>query len=242
MYLLRLFSCGLLLTMMGSDGASAQGPSSKPIHIVVPNPPGAATDFLGRIVARWLGERTGATVVIENRAGAGGNIALETVANAEPNGQTLLVATNGAITINRALFKKDPIDTLSDIVPIAPLGFNPILLAINARLSAQTAQEFVALARTQPGKINYGSAGVGSTPHLSVALFARLAGPISRDGSSRYRSPRGKYPGRRHRLRNGSAVRRNRSVAHPRCGHASPVGLFARGADRRRIGHPGLGG
>jgi tripartite-type tricarboxylate transporter receptor subunit TctC len=176
MYLLRLFSCGLLLTMMGSDGASAQGPSSKPIHIVVPNPPGAATDFLGRIVARWLGERTGATVVIENRAGAGGNIALETVANAEPNGQTLLVATNGAITINRALFKKDPIDTLSDIVPIAPLGFNPILLAINARLSAQTAQEFVALARTQPGKINYGSAGVGSTPHLSVALFARLAG------------------------------------------------------------------
>jgi tripartite-type tricarboxylate transporter receptor subunit TctC len=115
-------------------------------------------------------------VVIENRTGAGGNIALEQVAKGEPDGHTLLVATNGAITINRALFKKDPIDTLTDIVPVAPLAWFPNILVINSQLPARTAQEFIAHAKAKPGTVNYGSAGPGTTPHLSVALFAKLAG------------------------------------------------------------------
>jgi tripartite-type tricarboxylate transporter receptor subunit TctC len=115
-------------------------------------------------------------VVIENRTGAGGNIALEQVAKGEPDGHTLLVATNGAITINRALFKKDPIDTLTDVVPVAPLAWFPNILVVNSKVPARTAQEFIALAKAKPGTINYGSAGLGSTPHLSVALFAKLAG------------------------------------------------------------------
>jgi tripartite-type tricarboxylate transporter receptor subunit TctC len=137
---------------------------------------GAATDILGRMAGEWIGKRTGATVIIENRTGAGGNIALEQVAKGEPDGHTLLVATNGAITINRALFKKEAIDTLTDIVPVAPLAWFPNILVINSKLPARTAQEFVAFAKSQPGKLNYGSAGPGTTPHLGGALFARLTG------------------------------------------------------------------
>jgi tripartite-type tricarboxylate transporter receptor subunit TctC len=165
-----------LAVAAGSGGVAAQSRSGKPIRIVVQSPPGAAADVLGRIAGEWLGKRTGAPIVIENRGGAGGAIALEAVAKAEPDGHTLLLATNGSITINRALFKKEPIDTLTDIVPVAPIAFNPDILVVNGKLPAQTAGEFIALAKSQPGKINYGSAGAGSTPHLAVALFARLAG------------------------------------------------------------------
>jgi tripartite-type tricarboxylate transporter receptor subunit TctC len=156
--------------------ASAQTLGSKPIRIVVPVAAGAATDILGRIAGEWLGKRTGLSIIIENRTGAGGNVALEQVAKGEPDGHTLLMATNGAITINRAMFKKYPIDTLTDIVPVAPLAQFPQILVINSKVPARTAQEFIALARAKPGTINYGSAGLGTTPHLALALFGRLAG------------------------------------------------------------------
>jgi tripartite-type tricarboxylate transporter receptor subunit TctC len=160
----------------GTDTAPAQSLSSKPIRIVIPVAAGAATDILGRIAGDWLQKRTGLTVVIENRTGAGGNVALEQVAKSEPDGHTLLVATNGAITINPALFKKGPIDTLTDVVPVAMLAEVPQILAITSKLPARNAQEFIALAKAKPGTINYGSAGLGTTPHLSIALFAKLAG------------------------------------------------------------------
>src|SRR5262245_12960628 len=156
--------------------APAQTLSSKPIRIVVPVSAGAANDILARIAGDWLGKRTGLPIVVENRTGAGGNIALEQVAKGEPDGHTLLVATNGAITINRALVKNAPVDTLTDVVPVAPLAWFPNILVINGKVPARTAQEFIALARSKPGTINYGSAGPGSTPHLSSALFARLTG------------------------------------------------------------------
>src|SRR6266542_5678210 len=98
-----LFGCAVLLA--GAMPASAQTLSSKPIRIVVPVAAGAATDILGRMAGDWLGKRTGLPIVIENRTGAGGNVALEQVAKGEPDGHTLLIATNGAITINRAMFK-----------------------------------------------------------------------------------------------------------------------------------------
>src|SRR5438094_7742367 len=102
--------CASLL-VWGQTTASAQTLSSKPIRIVVPVAAGAATDILGRMAGDWLSKKTGLTVVIENRTGAGGNVALEQVAKGEPDGHTLLMATNGAITINRALYKKEPVDT-----------------------------------------------------------------------------------------------------------------------------------
>jgi tripartite-type tricarboxylate transporter receptor subunit TctC len=162
MRLLRLLiGCSLLASAAsGSTDVAAESRPGKPIRIVVQSPPGAAADVLGRIAGEWLGKRTGGPIVIENRGGAGGAIALEAVAKAEPDGHTLLLATNGSITINRALFKKAPIDTLTDIVPVAPLAFNPDILVINGKLPTQSAREFIALAKSQPGKINYGSAGI----------------------------------------------------------------------------------
>src|SRR5262249_61291785 len=111
----------------------------------------------------------------EHRTGAGGNVALEQVAKAEPDGHTLLIATNGAITINRAMLKKEPVDTLNDIVPVAPLAQFPQLLVVNSKVRARSAQALIALAKANPESINYGSAGVGSTPHLTFALLGRLA-------------------------------------------------------------------
>jgi tripartite-type tricarboxylate transporter receptor subunit TctC len=163
--------------MICAAPASAQTLSSaKPIRIVVPVAAGAATDILARMAGDWLGKKTGLTIVVENRTGAGGNIALEQVAKAEPDGHTLLVATNGAITINPALFKKGPVDTLTDVVPVAMLAQIPQILVVNSKVPARSARELIALAKAKPGTINYGSAGLGTTPHLTLALFAKLAG------------------------------------------------------------------
>jgi tripartite-type tricarboxylate transporter receptor subunit TctC len=148
----------------------------KPIRIVVPVAAGAATDTLARLAGDWLGKKTGLPIVMENRTGAGGNIALEQVAKGEPDGHTLMVATNGAITINPALFKKGPVDTLTDVVPVAMLAEMPQILAVNAKLPVRTVAELIALARSRPGGISYGSAGLGTTPHLTLALFAKLTG------------------------------------------------------------------
>jgi tripartite-type tricarboxylate transporter receptor subunit TctC len=157
-------------------GTPSRALSSKPIRIIVPVAAGAANDLIGRIAADWLGKRTGLPVIVENRTGAGGNLALEQVAKAEPDGHTLLVATNGAITINPALSEHPTVNTLTDVVPVGALAQFAQLLVVNAELPAKTAQEFIALAKAKPGAINYGSAGPGSTPHLTLALFARLAG------------------------------------------------------------------
>ena len=121
-------------------------------------------------------KRTGQTVIIENRPGAGGNTALQHIAKSDPDGHTLLVATNGAITISPALFKNRPVDSAKDVAPVAMLANVPQLLTINGNIPARNAQELITLAKARPGTINYGSAGPGSTPHLTVALFGKLAG------------------------------------------------------------------
>src|SRR5262249_4809119 len=167
---------GAIMFVSGAMPASAQSLSSKPIRIVVPVAAGAATDLLGRMAGDWLGKQTGVPDVVENRTGAGGKVALRQGAKAEPDRQTRLAPAQGAITINRAMLKKDPVDTLNDIVPVAPLAQFPQLLVINSKVKARTARALIALAKANPETINYGSAGVGSTPHLTLALFSRLTG------------------------------------------------------------------
>jgi tripartite-type tricarboxylate transporter receptor subunit TctC len=168
--------CGAAWTMYCTGVAAQTLSPSKPIRIIVPVAAGAATDTLARMAGDWLGKKTGLSIIMENRTGAGGNIALEQVAKGEPDGHTLLVATNGAITINPVLFKKGAVDTLIDVVPVAMLAEMPQIVAINGKLPARTAREFIALARERPGTINYGSAGLGTTPHLTLAFLAKLAG------------------------------------------------------------------
>jgi tripartite-type tricarboxylate transporter receptor subunit TctC len=167
-----LFGCIALVASAASASAQVSG---KPIKVVVPVAAGAATDILGRMAADWIGRETGRTVIVENRTGAGGTIALESVAREEPDGNTLLIATNGAITISPAL-KTSAVAPLTDVVPVAPLAWFPNILVVNSKVPAKTAPEFIALAKAKPGAINYGSAGPGSTPHLGMALFAKLAG------------------------------------------------------------------
>jgi tripartite-type tricarboxylate transporter receptor subunit TctC len=156
--------------------AMAETFPSRPIKIVVSTSAGGVTDLTARILGAHIQARTGQTVVIENRAGAGGNIAMDSVAKATPDGYTLGVANTGNIVINPYLYRHMPYDPLTDLVPVAPIGVVPLFLIVNGKVPARTLPEFVAYVKSQPGKFSYGSAGTGTTPHLAADAFVRRAG------------------------------------------------------------------
>jgi tripartite-type tricarboxylate transporter receptor subunit TctC len=156
--------------------ASAQTYPSKPIKIIVSTSAGGATDIMARILGHHITTRTGQPHVIDNRAGASGNIAMEAVAKAAPDGYTLGFANTGNITINPYLFKSMSFDPLSDLVPVGPVGTVPLFLVINGKLPARTLAEFIAYARANPDKVSYAGAGAGTTPDLTGLEFARRAG------------------------------------------------------------------
>jgi tripartite-type tricarboxylate transporter receptor subunit TctC len=172
---LAVFSAAVALFCSLAIAQTVETYPARPVRLIVPVAAGAAADVLARLTAEWVSRETGHPMIVENRAGGGGAIAVEAVARAEPDGYTLLFPTNGTITINRALAKDAPIDTL-DLVPIAPVAKTANLLVINAGVPARTLAELIALAKAHPGKIDYASAGLGSTPHLAGAMFAHLAG------------------------------------------------------------------
>ena len=149
---------------------------SKPIRLVVPGGTGGVTD----IRARWLGERLGPVlgqpIVVENRAGAGGNVGMESVARSAPDGYTLIVIHQGIMTINPHLYPKLGYDALKDFVPVTRVGMGSLLLVVNAELPAKTVPDLVRLAKASPVKLSFGSPGVGTPPHLAGELFRRMAG------------------------------------------------------------------
>ncbi len=153
---------------------SAQNYPAKPIRIVVSTSAGGVTDLTARILGNSITAKTGQTVVIDNRAGAGGNIAMDAVSKSAPDGYTLGVANTGNIVINPYLYRHMPYDPLNDLVPVAPIGMVPLFLIVNAKVPAKNLQEFVAYAKRE--KISYGSAGTGTTPHLAADAFVRRAG------------------------------------------------------------------
>jgi tripartite-type tricarboxylate transporter receptor subunit TctC len=155
--------------------ASAQTYPSKTIRLIVPSTPGGITDFVGRLAADYITSKSGQTVVVENRAGAGGAVGMEAVAKAAPDGYTLGSANTGDI-MSGFLHKGLSFDPLRDLVPVAMVAEAPQLLAVSAHVPANTFQEFLAHARANPGKINYGSAGIGSITQIGAELLARLAG------------------------------------------------------------------
>src|SRR5262245_58280488 len=153
----------------------AQSWPQRPVTLIVPFAPGGNTDGIARTTAQWLNEKLGQQFVVENRAGAGGAIAAETVARAPADGYTLLVAALPQIAIVPAV---SPVryDPVKDFAPISAIGTNPFVLAVHKDVRAKTLAEFVAYVRAQPQKLSYASAGIGSLNHLSMALFLKLAG------------------------------------------------------------------
>jgi tripartite-type tricarboxylate transporter receptor subunit TctC len=155
--------------------AQAQYPS-RPIRVLIPQPPGGANDTVARVIAPALGERLGQPIVIENRPGANGNLAMEVVAKAPPDGYTLLLAADAQIVINPHFYPNLPFDTLRDLVPAASLVNTQMVLAVNPALPVKTLQEFIDYARRANPPLAYASIGNGSQHHLVMEMLKQRAG------------------------------------------------------------------
>jgi tripartite-type tricarboxylate transporter receptor subunit TctC len=156
--------------------ALAQPYPTKPIRIVVAFPPGGSTDFAARVLASHLPKALGQSVVVDNRGGAGGNIGNDLVAKATPDGYTLLVTTEGAITISPSLYGSLPYNAIRDLSPITQLIKYANVLALNPGVKAANVKALIVLAQEQPGKLTYAHPGVGTNVHLAAELFKQLAG------------------------------------------------------------------
>jgi len=171
---LRFSAGGLIAAPFISTRAWAAYPD-KPIHWIVPYPPGGTTDILARLVAQYLSEKLGAQFVIENRAGGGNNIGTDAVVRAAPDGYTVLLV-NPANGINTSLYKKLPFNFVTDIAPMAGITRVPNVMEVNLDVPAKTVAEFIAYAKANPGKINMASSGNGTSVHLSGELFMAMTG------------------------------------------------------------------
>ena len=154
----------------------AQSYPTKPIRLIVAFPPGGSTDIIARIVGQKLGERLGQQVVIDNRGGAGGTIGTEIAARANPDGYTLTMGTTSTHVIAVGVYNKLKYDPIKDFEPITLVATTPYLLVVNPGVKANSLKEFIALAKSQPGKLNYASAGTGTTTQLAMEMLKTSAG------------------------------------------------------------------
>jgi tripartite-type tricarboxylate transporter receptor subunit TctC len=155
--------------------ARAQAYPTRPVRVVVGFPPGATADTIARMMGQWLADRLGQPFVIENRPGAGTNIAAELVVRAQADGHTLLLVTSVNAT-NTTLYEKLSFDFIRDIVPVAGITREPLIMQVNPSLPVKTVPEFIAYAKANPGKINMASAGNGTGPHVAGELFKMMTG------------------------------------------------------------------
>jgi tripartite-type tricarboxylate transporter receptor subunit TctC len=156
--------------------AAAQSYPDRVVRIVNPFPPGGSVDVLARILAQKLSENLHQQFIVENRTGAGGNTGAESVARADPDGYTLLFSAPGPLAINQTLYTKGlSFDPTKDFAPIAVFATVPLALMVHPSIPANNVQELIAFAGKQPGKVNFGSAGMGSTPHLAGEMFKSMA-------------------------------------------------------------------
>jgi tripartite-type tricarboxylate transporter receptor subunit TctC len=167
----------LPLAMIGSTGAAGAQAAfpDKPIRIIVPFTPGTGIDILARTLGQKMGEDWKIAVIVENKPGASGNIGTEAAAKAQPDGYTLLMTAN-TIVLNRSLFKSIPYDPVKDFAPVAPLAIGRLALVTHPSVAAKSVNEFIALAKREPGKLNYGSPGNGTPHHLAMELFKSKTG------------------------------------------------------------------
>jgi tripartite-type tricarboxylate transporter receptor subunit TctC len=166
----------LAVTMLMPGMVFGQTYPTRPIRMVVPFSAGAGvTDIMARLIGQHLGTSIGQQIVIDNRPGAGGVPGTEVVSRAAPDGYTLLM-TNVALAVNPYLYPKLPYDAVKDFMPVTMVNSAPLLLVVHPSIAAKSVKELIAFAKSHPGQLNYGSGGVGSTPHLSGELFKSIAG------------------------------------------------------------------
>lgn len=165
----------LAFMLMGQAHAQTAWPA-KPIRMIVGFAAGGSTDVTARIIAQALSDRLGQPVIVENRGGAGGNIGADAVAKADPDGYTLLMATSSTFAANPNLYKSLPFDVRKDFAPISVTAFIPNLLVVNPSVPANNVADFIAYLKANPDKLNFASAGNGTSQHLSAELFNSLAG------------------------------------------------------------------
>ncbi len=169
-------AASLLACAAVAGTAIAQAYPVKPIRLIVAFPAGGSTDIIARLVGQKLGERLGQQIVIDNRGGAGGVIGTEMAARATPDGYTLTMGTTSTHVINVGVYAKLKYDPLKDFDPITLVATTPYLLVLNPGVKANTLAEFIALAKSQPGKLNYASAGTGTTTQLAMEMLKTAAG------------------------------------------------------------------
>ena len=175
-HVLRLISTVIVSLLVVIVQAAAQTYPDRVVRIINPYPPGGSVDITARILAQKLSDNTGHQFIVENRGGAGGNIGADAVAKSEPDGYTLLFTAPPPLAINQTLYTKGlPFDPAKDFVPIGTFALTPIVLMVHPGIPAKNVQELIAYAKANPGKVHFGSAGIGTTPHLSGELFKSMA-------------------------------------------------------------------
>lgn len=166
----------LLLSLLAAAGVSAQTYPTGPVKLIVPFPPGGSVDMVARTVGKRLSEAFGQPFIVDNRAGASGNIAAELVAKAPADGYTLFVSSSGVLAANQHLYKKISFDPFKDFAPVIRLVNQPNILMVHPSVPAKTVAEFIALTRSQPGKITVGSAGIGTGQDIAAQQFVLMTG------------------------------------------------------------------
>jgi tripartite-type tricarboxylate transporter receptor subunit TctC len=172
---LTLLAGSALLPGLPKAARAAAYPD-RPVHFVVPFPPGGAVDIVARTISEQAGPRLGQTIVTDNRPGASGNIAYGYVAKAEPDGYTILIGSNNLAT-NAALFGNDlSFNSETDLVPVVMIGYSPLMLLVAPDFKAKTVKDLVDMAKADPGKLTFGSAGTGTSGHLAAEIFKQVTG------------------------------------------------------------------
>jgi tripartite-type tricarboxylate transporter receptor subunit TctC len=167
---------GLTLAMLGPMAVPAQPYPSKPIRMIVPFSPGGPNDIIGRTVGQKLGETWGQPVVVENRGGAGGTIGVDAGAKSPPDGYTMIMGGSSNLAVAPSLYAKLPYNPLTDLAPISNVAFVPYVVTVNPRVPAKSMKELVALGRSKPGFLSYGSSGAGSMSSLAAELINAAGG------------------------------------------------------------------
>ena len=174
-YVARRLTIIIVALLALTAESAAQNYPERVVRIVNPYPPGGSVDVMARILAQKLSDNLGQQFIVENRAGGGGNTGSDFVAKAEPDGYTLLFTAPGPLTVNQTLYSKLSFDPAKDFAPIALFATAPIVLIVNPAVPANDVRQLIALAKKEPGKINFASAGNGTTNHLSGELFKSMA-------------------------------------------------------------------